>query len=166
MQSKHVMPVMQEGAYIEYPVSVEKLFPEAILPKYAHDDDSGADLFLPSNFVGVTIQPHETITIKLGLRFHIPPYHEIQVRSTSGNASKLGLTILNSPGTIDAGYRGELGAILHNHSLVPIELKAGAKVGQIILCPVVRMRFIEEPVSTETKRSSNGYGSTGVATDV
>ena len=151
---------------------VHKLHPDAKLPEYAHVDDSGMDVFaiedvtIPGNH-----QPHFTGTfiaefnipyavVNTGLSFEIPQGYEIQVRSKSGLAVKGGLFVLNSPGTIDEGYRGELAVILGNINPNNYFIQKGQKIAQIVLAPVTKATIIE--MNTNETRQANGFGSTGL----
>ena len=132
-------------------------------PEYAHAGDSGFDLRAAIRET-VTIPPQERVLIPTGLRFEIPDGYEIQVRPRSGLALHCGVTTLNTPGTIDAGYRGEVQVILYNadkecqHSIL-----RGDRIAQAVLAPVGRALMSFEFVDTSTKRGEGGFGSTGHA---
>lgn len=135
-------------------IKFHSLHPDAMIPQYANYDDSGADVFLIEQLViparGVGFSP-------LGFSVEIPQGLELQFRSKSGMAKSRGLFVLNSPGTIDAGYRGEIAVILANFSDVEVTLPAGSKVGQLVLCPVYYAVYREE------HRLGGGFGSTGMS---
>ena len=107
------------------------------------------------------LQAGERILIPTGLKFAIPLGYEIQVRPRSGLALKNGITVLNTPGTIDADYRGELGIILINLSQDEFVIQPGMRIAQIVLAPVVQARFISTQELSETARGVNGFGHTG-----
>ena len=139
-------------------IEIKKLHPNAIIPEYAHAGDSGCDLFS----VEETIINHGEIgVIKTGLSIAVPVGFEAQVRPKSGLALKAGLTVLNTPGTVDAGYRGEIGVILINHG-DQYQIKAGQKIAQLVICPVVRAKFVEVSELDTTARGEGSYGSTGL----
>lgn len=131
------------------------------LPSYASEEAAGADVraFIEEE---MTLAPGTSALIPTGLRFAIPKGFEIQVRPRSGLALKHGVTVLNSPGTIDADYRGELGIILINHGQAPFVIKPGMRIAQIILSPVVQANFVIADVLLATTRGSGGFGHTGV----
>lgn len=129
-----------------------------IIPQYAHDGDSGMDVFARDD---VQISCNGRVLIPLGFKVSIPDGYEIQVRPKSGLALKKGITVLNSPGTIDKNYRGECAAILINTSRDVLAIKKGDKVAQIVLCPVAKMEFEIVESLDETTRGEGGFGSTG-----
>lgn len=135
---------------------------EAISPTYAYPSDSGMDLFSTHE---EEIQPLERKLIGTGLKFNIPQNYEIQIRSKSGLALKQGLMVLNSPGTVDQGYLGEIKVILFNTSNQVVKIQKGQKIAQAVLTPVVSGKWVtlKEVTSLEEKdRSDNGFGSTGI----
>ena len=133
--------------------------PAAQLPTYAHPGDAGMDV---RSCVEVTIPPGGRALVQTGLIMQLPPDAEAQVRPRSGLALKHGVTVLNAPGTIDAGYRGEVGVILANFGAEPFVVEKGMKVAQIVVAPVVQAE-IEEVLETDvTERGTGGFGSTGV----
>lgn len=132
------------------------------LPKYESEGASGFDI--KANLgVGVKImlQPLERETIPTGLFMETPLYYEVQIRPRSGNARKKGLGILNSPGTIDSDYRGEVGIIVVNLSALPVSIEHGDKVAQGVLCPIVPAVIEEVKELSDTIRGDKGFGSTG-----
>ncbi len=143
--------------------------PNFIYPSYAHDGDSGMDVYsLEEHFM----PEGSTHLFKLGFEIEIPVGYEIQVRSKSGMSLKDGLIVLNSPGTVDQTYRGELGVILHNvkknnlfstdQSIIDTKLIVkGQKIAQIVLCPVAQFEWEKAEDLTVTNRGDGGYGSTG-----
>lgn len=132
----------------------------AELPVYASDQAAGADVRAHLK-QEVVLQPGSTFLVPTGLRFAIPQGYEIQVRPRSGLAFKHGITVLNSPGTIDSDYRGELGIILINHGKEPFIITPGMRVAQIVLAPVCRAAFFREETLAATSRGEGGFGHTG-----
>lgn len=131
------------------------------LPSYATAGAAGMDL-LAAVTAPVTIPPGGRALIPTGLRLAIPAGYEIQVRPRSGLALKHGITLPNSPGTIDEDYRGELGVIILNAGTEPFTVERGMRIAQAVLAPVVRGRWAEVAELPETARGSGGFGSTGV----
>ena len=109
-----------------------------------------------------TLKPHQRCLVKTGLFTQFSEDFEIQVRSRSGLAFKNGVFVLNSPGTIDSDYRGEIGVILYNSSESDFEIKHGDRIAQAVLCPVMKANFIFEENLESSERGSGGFGSTGV----
>ena len=140
-------------------IKIKKLSPNAITPNYAHDGDAGMDVY---SIIDFTLKPNHRATIPTGLSFELPKGFEIQVRPKSGIAIKKGVTLLNTPGTIDSGYRGELKVILINHSRENYEIKKGEKIAQIVLAKYEEARIEEVNELSETARSNGGFGSTGL----
>jgi dUTP pyrophosphatase len=140
-------------------VAVLRLDPGVPLPAYAHDGDAGADLAVAED---VTLGPGERALVGTGLALAIPPGYAGFVHPRSGLAARAGLTIVNTPGTIDSGYRGEIRiALLNTDRTTPIELHRGDLVAQIIIQRVDQARFAEVDALAETDRGQDGYGSTG-----
>lgn len=134
------------------------LKPGARLPEYAHDTDSGADLFANEN---VFINIGQTKMVDTGLNIELPVGFEAQVRSKSGLACKNGIQVLNSPGTIDQGYRGPVKVILHNAGEEPFNVEIGMKIAQIVIAPYIQKQFVAVDELSESVRGENGFGSTG-----
>ena len=132
----------------------------AHLPMYASEQAAGADVraHLAQD---VVLQPGQSSLIPTGLKFAIPEGFEIQVRPRSGLAFKNGITVLNSPGTIDSDYRGELGVILINHSQSPFTITPGMRIAQIVIAPVYKAEFLPEETLASTARGAGGFGHTG-----
>jgi len=142
---------------IEVPTLVDE---KEYLPSYATDQAAGADVKAKiSN--EIVLPPGESVLIPTGLRFAIPQGFEIQVRPRSGLALKEQITVLNTPGTIDADYRGEVGVILINHSKKPFTIKPGMRIAQIVLAPVYQAEFVLEEDLLPTSRGEGGFGHTG-----
>ena len=140
-------------------VKVKRLHAEAILPHYEHPGDSGADLY---SVIEHTLKPMERYAVPTGISVEIPVGYEIQVRPKSGLALNFGITLLNTPGTIDAGYRGEVKVILINLGNKDYSIKKGQKIAQIVLCPVVKADFHEVQELSNSSRGEGGFGSTGL----
>ena len=131
---------------------------DAIIPRYAHEDDSGLDLFSVDI---LTLEPGEFKLVKTGIKIELPENTEAQVRPRSGLAYKNGITVLNTPGTIDQGYRGEIGVILINHSKKTFHITAGMKIAQMVIMPVLRPHVVVSEKLSDTARGEGGFGSTG-----
>ena len=140
-------------------VKFRKIHPDATLPAYAHPGDAGMDV---RSVADLEIGPGERALVPTGLVMALPPGYEAQVRPRSGLALKRGVTVLNSPGTIDEGYRGEVGVILANFGNEPFPVRKGDRIAQIVVAPVVQAR-VEETFETDyTDRGAGGFGSTGI----
>ena len=136
-----------------------KVHPDAVLPSYAHPSDAGMDVRSVDDLV---IAPGKRALVHTGLVMLLPPMYEAQVRPRSGLALKSGVTVLNAPGTIDSGYRGEVGVILANFGENDFSVKKGDKIAQIVIAPVTQPEIVETTEVDETDRGSGGFGSTGV----
>ena len=141
-------------------ILIKKTNKEVITPKYKTDGSSGVDLsaFLEKK---VVIKPNSSELIPTGLQVAIPEELEIQIRSRSGLAAKESIGVLNSPGTIDSDYRGELKIILFNHSNKDFIINNGDRIAQMVLVPIVKMEFEEVDSLPNTVRGQGGFGSTG-----
>ena len=141
-------------------ILIKRLSKNISLPKYETDGSSGMDL--SANIEKeIEIAPGKTSIIPTGLAVAIPKNFEIQIRPRSGLAAKNQISVLNTPGTIDADYRGELKVILINLGENTFKVEKGLRVAQMILCPVVKATLKEVDVLEETIRGSGGFGSTG-----
>lgn len=140
-------------------LSIRRIDPAAQLPTYAHPGDAGMDV---RSIETVTLRPGDRALVRTGLVFQLPPDAEAQVRPRSGLALKHGVTVLNAPGTIDAGYRGEVGVILVNLGTEPFTVEKGMKVAQVVVVPVARAEVVEVAETDTTERGADGFGSTGV----
>lgn len=138
---------------------VKRLSPHATLPAYAHPGDAGLDLFAAS---AVSIEPGESKLVGTGISIALPPNTEAQVRPRSGLALKQGITVLNTPGTIDHGYRGEVGVILINHGRSRFDVEPGMKIAQMVIAPFLSVDVEETAELSTTARGQGGFGSTGV----
>ena len=142
------------------PVLVKRLphFEGLELPQYATDGAAGMDVLAAEDF---TLPPGGRHAVATGLALAIPPGYEIQVRPRSGLALKHGITVPNTPGTIDSDYRGELKVILINHGGQNFAIRRGDRVAQLVLAPVVRASWLKVDELDETQRGEGGFGSTG-----
>lgn len=140
-------------------VGIKKLREDARLPKYANEGDAGADLFAIEE---VVIKARSRALIKTGIALELPKNTEAQIRSRSGLALKSGIFVLNSPGTVDEGYKGEVGIILYNSTDEDFIVTKHMKVAQMVIKPVYQFDFIEVEELSESARSDNGFGSTGL----
>lgn len=140
----------------------KKLNTDAVTPKYNYESDSGFDLH---SVIDTEIPPLGRVLIPTGLSFDISDGYEIQVRSKSGLALKQGLMVLNSPGTVDQGYTGEIQVIIFNTSKERVKITKGQKIAQAVLCPVVSgkwVKLVEKKEINSKDRNEKGFGSTGV----
>jgi len=134
----------------------------AVFPKYAYPTDSGFDLY---STIDYTLPPFGRALIPTGLRFSFDEGTELQIRPKSGLAINQGLTVLNTPGTVDAGYTGEIKVILFNTNNSEVTINKGMKIAQAVFCPVMNGRYINLNRVDEIKekdRKDNGFGSTGI----
>jgi dUTP pyrophosphatase len=139
-----------------------KIHADAVSPSYNYPTDSGFDLHSTEN---VGVPPQSRMLVGTGLKFNIKDGFEMQVRPKSGLALKQGLTVLNTPGTVDSGYDGEVKVILYNSSHDTVYIEKGQKIAQACICPVVNGKWIQTKEVTEISgkdRGNNGFGSTGI----
>lgn len=149
---------MSEWATIP-PIQVKRLDPELPLPKRAHPEDAGADLYSAQDLI---LQPGERALVRTGVAIALPMGTVGLIHPRSGMAAKHGLSIVNTPGTIDAGYRGELMVCLLNTDRTEaIEIARGMRIAQLVVQRVELAQFEEVDQLDETERGSGGYGSTG-----
>ena len=141
-------------------ILIKKTSKKVIIPRYKTDGSSGVDLsaFLDKE---VVIKPNSSDLIPTGLQVAIPEEFEIQIRPRSGLAAKESIGVLNSPGTIDSDYRGELKIILFNHSNKDFIINNGDRIAQMVLVPILKMEFEEVDSLPHTVRGQGGFGSTG-----
>lgn len=140
-------------------ILVRRLDPEAPLPTYAHPGDAGADL---ATTVDVDLAPGERAVVPTGLAVALPEGFAAFVHPRSGLAARCGVSIVNTPGTVDAGYRGEVKVVLVNHDPVePVRLRRGDRIAQLVVQRVERARFVEVDRLPGSDRGEGGYGSTG-----
>lgn len=143
----------------ELDVNVVRLDPDLPLPQYAHPGDAGADLVTA---VDVTLAPGERAMVPTGVAVALPDGYVALVHPRSGLAARHGLSIVNTPGTIDAGYRGEIKVMLINHDpQAPVELRRGDRIAQLVVQRFERARFVEVERLPDSVRGDGGYGSTG-----
>ena len=151
------------GGPLEEPIlTVEKIDKSVELPKYAHPGDAGMDVCANED---IEIPEHDWALVHTGIKVAVPEGFEMQVRPRSGLALKHGITVLNTPGTIDSGYRGEVGVILMNHNNKHFAIKKGDRIAQLVIAPVISVRIVEGNVDKATERGEGGFGSTGVNTE-
>ena len=142
-------------------VLITRLDPELPLPSYAKPGDAGADLY---SRIDLELAPGERAMVPTGIAIALEPGYVALVHPRSGRAIKEGLGMVNAPGTVDAGYRGELQVILMNHdSKNPISIKRGERIAQLVIQPVIRAELIEVESLPGTNRGAGGFGSTGKA---
>ncbi|MGN0854509.1 MAG: dUTP diphosphatase [Kiritimatiellia bacterium] len=137
----------------------KRIHPDARLPAYAHAGDAGMDLRSAED---LTLRAGARALVHTGLVMMLPLQYEAQVRPRSGLALKHGVTVLNTPGTIDSGYRGEVGVILANFGDADFEIKKGDRIAQLVIAPVTQAEIVEVETVDETDRGAGGFGSTGV----
>ena len=141
-------------------ILIKRLSKSISLPKYETDGSSGMDL--AANIEqDIEIKPGKTAIIPTGLAVSIPKDFEVQIRPRSGLAAKNQVSVLNTPGTIDADYRGELKVILINLSEKSFKIEKGFRIAQMVVCPVIKAIWKEVDVLEETERGLGGFGSTG-----
>ena len=141
-------------------ILIKRLSDKVVLPKYETEGSSGLDLAAHIN-ESVEIKPGSTAIIPTGIAVSIAKSFEIQIRPRSGLAAKNQISVLNTPGTIDADYRGELKVILINLGDKSFLVENGARIAQMVLCPVIKANLKEVKILEDTKRGSGGFGSTG-----
>ena len=134
------------------------LEPDAVLPEYQTAGSAGMDL---RSVEGVELAPMERKLVRTGLRVQIPAGHEGQVRPRSGLALRHGISMVNSPGTIDSDYRGEIAVILINLGADAVKLERGERIAQLVIVPVAQATLLTVEVLDETERGGGGFGSTG-----
>ena len=141
-------------------ILIKKLYPEVKLPSYKTSGASGMDLmaFIKS---AITIEPKTSCLIPTGLSMAFSEEYEVQIRPRSGLAAKNNISVLNTPGTIDSDYRGEIKVIIYNHGNDKFVVNNGDRIAQIVLTPVIKMKIEETDNLPETIRGKGGFGSTG-----
>ena len=137
----------------------KRIHPDAVLPAYAHPSDAGMDV---RSVEELAIAPGKRALVRTGLVMMLPQFYEAQVRPRSGLALKHGITVLNTPGTIDSGYRGEVGVVLINLGQEEFKVAKGDKIAQLVIAPVTQPEIAEAFDVDETDRGEGGFGSTGV----
>ncbi|NBD14911.1 MAG: dUTP diphosphatase [Cyanobacteria bacterium] len=139
-------------------LKIKKIHESAIIPSYAHQGDVGMDLY---SIDEVEIASGETTLIHTGITIELPQGTEAQIRPRSGLALKHSVTVLNTPGTIDEGYRGEIGVILINHGKSAFKVAKGMKIAQMVIKPVLYVEVDEVDKLGQSSRGQGGFGSTG-----
>jgi dUTP pyrophosphatase len=139
---------------------VKRLRPDAVLPRYMSEQAAGLDLAAALDRP-LSIGPGERAAVPTGIAIALDPGFEAQVRPRSGLARRAGLTVLNSPGTIDADYRGEVQVLLVNLGRDPVIVQAGDRIAQLVVSPVARAEVVEEAALEPSERGAGGFGSTG-----
>ena len=151
-----------ELTYKTKTINIEKTHPDAIIPTYAYQSDSGFDLYALES---VVIKPFGREAVSTGIKVSFDEGYEIQVRPKSGLALNMGLTVLNTPGTVDQGYTGEIKVIVFNTNNNSVMIEKGMKIAQGVLCPVIQGKYVKiNEVNSvgEKDRNNNGFGSTGI----
>ena len=141
-------------------ILVKKLFKEVNLPKYETNGSSGLDLeaFVDSE---ITLKPGERKLIPTGISIAMPDNFEVQIRPRSGLAYKNGISVVNTPGTIDADYRGEIKVLLINLGQENFVIKKFQRIAQMVICPIIKAKLIETDDLPNSIRGAGGFGSTG-----
>jgi dUTP pyrophosphatase len=137
---------------------VKRLIPSAVLPAYAKPGDSGLDLCAAAD---LTLAPGEARLVPTGIAIELPPGTEGQVRPRSGLAREHAVTVLNAPGTIDEGYRGEVGVVLINHGRGAFRVTPGMRIAQLVVQRRLEVQVMESDSLSSTERGTGGFGSTG-----
>tara|TARA_B100001029_G_scaffold119591_1_gene99272 strand:+ start:1818 stop:2258 length:441 start_codon:yes stop_codon:yes gene_type:complete len=141
-------------------ILIKRLSKKISLPKYETAGSSGMDL--AANIAGnISIDPGKTAIIPTGLALSVPKGFEVQIRPRSGLAAKKKISVLNTPGTIDSDYRGEIKVILINQGQETFKVEKGLRIAQMVVCPVVQAQIKEVEDLSETERGKGGFGSTG-----
>ena len=141
-------------------VGIKRLHTSAQMPVKAHESDSGYDLRAVLD-AAVVLQPFQRMIVPTGIALQLPRFVEAQVRPRSGLAAKFGVTVLNTPGTIDSTYRGEVGVILINLSNEPFSIQPGDRIAQLVFSPVMDTTLVPVLELDTTARGDGGFGSTG-----
>ena len=141
-------------------VRIKRLRPDATLPRYMSSHAAGMDLAAAVD-EPITLAARERASVGTGIAISLPEGYEAQIRPRSGLATRHGITLLNSPGTIDADYRGEIRVILINHGSEAVTIRAGDRIAQMIVGPVTRVDWIEVDELDVTERGGGGFGHTG-----
>ncbi len=141
-------------------VAIQKLRTDAIVPKYMSAEAAGLDLCAALD-APLTIAPHKRTVIGTGLAFALPHGDEGQLRPRSGLARHHGVTLVNSPGTLDSDFRGELTILLINHGDEPVVIEPGHRIAQLVIAPVVQAELEQVDTLPTTDRGAGGFGSTG-----
>ena len=143
---------------------IRRLRPDAVVPRYMTALAAGMDLAAAID-APVTLAPSERGRIGTGIAISLPEGYEAAIRPRSGLADRHGVTLVNSPGTIDADYRGEIGVILINLGTAPVTLHRGDRIAQLVVAPVTRIAWTETAELPTSERGAGGFGSTGIAAE-
>ena len=141
-------------------ILIKRLSKQVLLPKYETVGSSGMDLAASNEFL-IKIEPGKTAIVPTGISLAIPKGFEVQIRPRSGLAAKKSISVLNTPGTIDADYRGEIKVILINLGKEVFEVEKGLRIAQMVVSPVIQVKLEEVENLNETRRGKGGFGSTG-----
>jgi len=141
-------------------VLIQKLRPDAVVPRYMTAGAAGLDLCAALD-EDIVIAPGQRAVVATGLAIALPAGHEAQLRPRSGLARSHGITLVNSPGTVDADFRGEVAVLVINHGAEPVTITPGMRIAQMVIAPVVQAEVVEVEALDETARGSGGFGSTG-----
>jgi dUTP pyrophosphatase len=144
--------------HLKLEMKIKKLHPDATIPMYQSEGASGLDLTSCEN---VVLRPGERKLVSTGIAIQLPDNHEGQVRPRSGLSLKHGITVLNSPGTIDNDYTGPCNIVLFNSSQTDFQISVGDRIAQLVVMPVSKVRCVMVENLDETARGANGFGSTG-----
>ena len=158
IQAISCIRIFGDSSSMDYVLKVKQLNANSVVPFYAHEGDAGLDLFAS---VEMLIEPGTSVLVPTGISMQLPPGTEAQVRPRSGLALKHQITVLNSPGTIDEGYRGEVGVILINHGKDAFKVEVGMKIAQMVIHSVIRVKVEASTELDITIRGEKGFGSTG-----
>lgn len=141
-------------------ILIKRLSSKVTMPQYKTIGSSGMDIaaFIDNE---ILIKPSEKKIIPTGIKLKIPKGYEVQIRPRSGLAANNDVTVLNTPGTIDSDYRGEIKVILFNHGKNIFKVENGLRIAQMVLCPVIEAKLSEVEIIDETERGDGGFGSTG-----
>jgi dUTP pyrophosphatase len=140
-------------------LKVKRLSDAAVLPRYAHAGDAGLDLFAAMNLV---LAPGDAALVRTGIAIELPPGYEAQIRPRSGLALRHGLSLVNTPGLIDAGYRGEIRVIVINHDReAAVTIARGDRIAQLVIQRIETVDLVEVDKLPDTSRGTGGFGSTG-----
>jgi len=139
-------------------IKIKKTCENAVIPAFSHPGDAGMDLFSIDDKL---IEPGEVALIRTGIIIELPDYTEAQVRPRSGLALHHGITVLNTPGTIDSGYRGEIAIILINHGKDAFHVTHHMKIAQLVVKPILNIEIEETTTISESERGERGFGSSG-----
>ena len=148
---------------MEIKITILKHGPKDI-PQYATEGSAGMDIQAAID-TPIILKPRERVLIPAGFKVEIPINYEIQVRPRSGLAIKHGISVLNSPGTIDSDYRGEIGVILINHGEINFKINPFDRIAQIVVTQIIKAKIIKNNNLSDTQRGSGGFGSTGEGND-